>query len=380
MESNAPPSSSITAPFTSLSDDDLVGKVKELAARERRASVALVRSLVEFDIRRLYLREGCSSLFTYCTRVLHLSEAAAYNRIETARVARHFPKVLDALECGDLTLTTARLLAPYLTAENHEEVLAAARHRSRREVEELIAKLSPRQAEATVVRRLRSAVTKPLSPELYLLQVTLTRETHDKLRRAQALARHTVPLGDVGAILDRALTLLIEHIERRRFAAVASPRPSPGQVPAGRHIPAAVRRAVWTRDDGCCVFVGPAGRCGETAFLEFHHINPYAAGGGSTVDNIELRCRAHNQYEARVFFGDMVAREPRAPWNLAIALPPNPFSVHECERRQPPLPHRRIDESDQGRLAVHSAAEMLPPEEWSIDLERVMFANYGPDG
>ena len=54
-------------------------------------------------MRRLYLREGCASLFTYCTQVLHLSEGAAYNRIETARAARRFPEVLDALERGGVT-------------------------------------------------------------------------------------------------------------------------------------------------------------------------------------------------------------------------------------------------------------------------------------
>ena len=321
MESNTPPPG-ISASFASLSDDELAETVRHLAACERRASVALIRSLVEFDTRRLYLREGCSSLFTYCTHVLHLSEGAAYNRIETARAARRYPKVLDALERGDLTLTAIRLLAPYLTAENHDEVLVAARHRSKREIEELIAKLNPRQAAATVVRRLRTAVVKPLSPELYMLQVTLTRETHKKLRRAQALARHTLPLGDVGAILDRALTLLIEHIERRKFARVASPRKGKGEVcAAGRHIPAAVKRAVWLRDEGCCAFVGRTGRCSETAFLELHHVEPYAAGGAATVDNIQLRCRAHNQYEARVFFGDMLVRERPAVWDLTPALP-----------------------------------------------------------
>ena len=150
----------------------------------------------------------------------------------------------------------------------------------------------------------------PLAPERDKLQVTLGRETHEKLRRAQALARHTLPSGDVGAILDRALRLLIDHLERRRFARVASPRPSPSDsAAAGRHIRAAVRRAVWQRDDGRCTFVGRTGRCGETACLEFHHVAPYAAGGAATADNIQLRCRAHNQYEARLFFGDTFVRE-----------------------------------------------------------------------
>ena len=141
------------AAFATLSDDELVERVKNLAACERRASVALIRSLVEFDARKLYLRESCSSLFTYCTQVLHLSEGSAYNRIETARAARRYPKVLKALECGDLTLTAVRLLAPHLTPANHGEVLATARHRSKQGIQELIASLNPRPTAATVIRR-----------------------------------------------------------------------------------------------------------------------------------------------------------------------------------------------------------------------------------
>ena len=83
---------------------------------------------------------------------------------------------------------------------------------------------------ATAVPQFRTAVVTPLAPERYKLQVTLARETHDKLRRAQALARHTLPGGDVGSILDRALTLLIDDLERRRLARVASPRPRPTRV------------------------------------------------------------------------------------------------------------------------------------------------------
>ena len=93
--------------FTSLSDDQLLAEAKRLVACERRATAALLRSLMEVDSRRLFLREGCSSLFTYCTQVLHLSEGAAYNRIEAARAARRFPSVLTALEDGSLTLASA---------------------------------------------------------------------------------------------------------------------------------------------------------------------------------------------------------------------------------------------------------------------------------
>ena len=307
-----PPVSGDVDAFATLSDDEIVERVKELAGCERRASVALIRGLIEFDARELYLREGCPSLFTYCTQILHLSEASAYNRIEAARAARRYPQVLEMLETGDLTLTAVRLLAPHLTAENHADLLAAARHRGRFEIQELIASIVPGTAcsthgDAILVTR--------LAADSCRLHVTLTCETYDKLLHAQRLLRHTHPTGDVGAILDRALTLLIDHLERRRFARVASSRPTVGdRATSGRHIPAAVRRDVWQRDAGRCAFVGREGRCRETAFLEFHHVEPYATGGGATAENIQLRCRAHNQYEARLFFGDTLVRESQKAW------------------------------------------------------------------
>ncbi len=87
-----------------LSDDELLAEAKRLVANERAATAALLQSLMEIDARRLYLREGCSSLFTYCTQVLHLAGGAAYYRIEAARVARRFPLVLEALRDGAVTV------------------------------------------------------------------------------------------------------------------------------------------------------------------------------------------------------------------------------------------------------------------------------------
>src|SRR5512145_1079880 len=120
-----------------LSNPELLEQVKRLAEHEREATAALVAHLAELDARRLYLAEGCSSLFTYCVQVLHLSEHAAYGRIEAARAARRHPVVLERLADGSVTLTTVTLLAPHLTPENHRDLLDQARHRSRRAAEAL---------------------------------------------------------------------------------------------------------------------------------------------------------------------------------------------------------------------------------------------------
>ena len=105
--------------------------------------------------------------------------------------------------------------------------------------------------------------------------------------------RHVVPNGDPAVILDRALTLLLEHLERRKLAEVKRPRARDVGQGKGRRVSAAVRRAVWARDHGQCAFVGTDGRCAERGFLEFHHAIPFADGGTTTVENLQLRCRSH---------------------------------------------------------------------------------------
>jgi hypothetical protein len=330
-----------------LSDDELVARVKSLAARERRATALLVAHLAELDARDVHLRAGYSSLFAYCRDALALSEHEAYNRIEVARAARRFPVVLELLAAGSVNLTTVRLLGPHLTPENCRGILEAASGKRKAEVEELVARLSPRPEVPPSVRKLpgpgpaslpaagpqpvgqEPPVTPasaagppvsppptlplprqgcpgevaPLSPDRYRLQLTIGGTTLEKLRLARDMLRHTLPSGDDAAILDRALTLLLGDLARRKFAAAERPRPSRAAAPGTRHIPAEVKRAVWVRDLGRCAFVGAGGRrCDERGLVEFHHVRPYAAGGEARVDNIQLRCRRHNDYEARMCF------------------------------------------------------------------------------
>src|SRR5262245_19017586 len=145
--------------FDALNDDQLLTELQQLVTREKHTTAEVIRALMAVDARRLFLREGCSSLFTYCTQVLHLDEGAAYNRIEIARAARRVPALLEAIGDGSLTLSSARLLAPHLTLDNYADLLDAARHRSKREVEALIARLAPKPAVATVLRKVPAPPT-----------------------------------------------------------------------------------------------------------------------------------------------------------------------------------------------------------------------------
>src|SRR3989304_423972 len=141
--------------WADLSDQDLLARTMHLAADERQATALLIAHLAELDARRLYLAEGYSSLFTYCTEVLRLSEHAAYGRIEAARAARRVPPpappaLLDGARAG----SPALLAAP------------------------------PSGRPATVA---------PLAPQRYKVQFTARAETDEKLRLAQDLLRPHIP-------------------------------------------------------------------------------------------------------------------------------------------------------------------------------------------
>jgi len=138
----------------------------------------------------------------------------------------------------------------------------------------------------------------------YLLRVALSKATEIKLRRAQALLSHAVPTGDLAEVLDRALEQLIVELEKRKAGVGARETQRRAESGGKRHIPVAVRRAVWRRDGGRCTFVNKSGaRCKADRWLEYDHVQPVARGGTATVDGIRLRCRAHNQLEAERIFG-----------------------------------------------------------------------------
>ena len=358
-----------------LTDAELVEAVGGLAADERTTTAALVAHLVEFDRRRLATAAGLS-LFEYCCEILLLSEDAACNRTTAVRMVRQFPVVLGMLGDGRLNLSTLRVLAPYLTPANHAELLGEATRKSKRHVEELVARRFPKtvatsirklperrpaaanaapatQAQTTpldisaggevasadtretaeaawsipeageqgprVVPRSAQPAVKPMAEDVFLIKLAAKRAMVDRLRYAQDLLGHAVPRGDVTEVFDRALITLIADLEKKRFGAPRPVRPPTAGAAGGerrgdrrgveggsrsRYLPTEVRRAVRARDGGRCAYVAADGRrCAAARFVEFHHLRPYAAGGQATVENIALRCRAHNQYEADVWFG-----------------------------------------------------------------------------
>ena len=344
-----------TYSLTHLSDSALLSKLTDLVARDRATTAALLAHLAEVDARKLYLPAAYPSMFAYCVGELRMSEDAAAKRIQAARAARRFPAIFQAVADGRLHLTAVGLLAPHLTEHSADDLLVAAAHKSKSEIELLLAERFPRSdvltwmaappstsqhapahveepsrfdsersdagspgpevapASSTPMMTPVPSRVQPLSAQSSAVQFTLSRNGQAKLQYAQELLGHQVPPGDIAAVFERALDALIPQLEKRKFAATEQPRPPRWRKASdSRHIPADVRRAVWKRDGGQCTFQSETGhRCPARRGLEFDHVQEFARGGEPTVSDIRLLCRAHNQHAAECSFGSEFMRHKR---------------------------------------------------------------------
>jgi hypothetical protein len=238
--------------FSHFSDGGLTIELARLIHAERGATADVVACIAEFDLRRLYLPQGFSSMFVYCRDHLHLGEGAAYRRIEAARSSRRFPEIPGMLASGAITLTNLVLIAHHLTEANRKDLLAEITHKTKAEVEVIVARLKPKADVPTVIRKLPMPVAtaapvapvspKPaelrpdpqqrpihrpivaLSPERYRLQIMLSQRAHDNLRQLQDLMRHSLPNGDAAQVVERALETLLKEVLRRKCGIVNRPR------------------------------------------------------------------------------------------------------------------------------------------------------------
>jgi 5-methylcytosine-specific restriction endonuclease McrA len=357
--------------LVALGNDQLVGALAELVRRENDALSDLLAHLAELDDRRLYLDLGFTSLFAYCTEALGFCKSAAGRRITAARVCRKYPEAFARVAKGELQLSVLSVLNQHLSPENATELFEASSNKSYEQVELLLAARFPRPDVRDLIRRLpakpeaRTASApdigsglsatpltnpsgaagasdrqqtpgetgpavppmpergriEPLSRDRFGVHFAADTEFRELLEEVRALASHGQPKGELLPLLKRALEAYRSELQKNRFGVGRKPRRAPSAsantpkaTTRSRHVPADVAREIYRRDGGSCTFVSEDGRrCGTRRLLEIDHVKPWAEQGESTVENLRLRCRSHNQHPARSHFGsdhirDAVAR------------------------------------------------------------------------
>jgi len=352
--------------YKQLSAPALHTRLTVLLSRDRGNLAEILICIGVIESRKHHVTAGYPTMHDCCVGIFHMSSDEAYKRVRAARAARRFPLVLQAIADGRLHLTAVTLLAKWLTRGNVAELVEAATHRTKHEVQILIAQRFP---VADVPTRLREVSTvcavpvpssvparlergaqsgllvdvntsqetlvpepnqfgagaslvlvpidhhplvTPLSPTRMELRCTISHEAHDDLRAIQALLGHSASGIDPAQVVEAALREMRAHLEKKKFAATDKPRASKSE-PTGRYIPKQVQREVRERDGAQCTFTSSDGhRCEARTLLEFDHIRPFSCGGKSTTINLRLRCHAHNQHEAERIFGEAFMARRRA--------------------------------------------------------------------
>lgn len=283
--------------FASLADHSMLEVLETTLARQCGERAHLIAQIAEVDARRLFRQRAYPSMHAYCVSHLHFSEESAYKRVQVARAARRFPAILDAIAANRIHLSGLVVLAPHLTHESHASVLSRATHITLAAIREIVAELAPRPDIPTSLVPMAMAVPqglspapaplepvhmnvhessqqldsnpvatvavptvpsppgklRPLSPERFAFQVTLTQVTRDLMKQAQDALGSAVAAQAYDALLREAFKALIAKKQHQRFAATSQPRVRRSKGD-GRYVPSEVKRQVWKRDGGQCTF------------------------------------------------------------------------------------------------------------------------------
>lgn len=325
-----------------LTDDELIASLKTLVKEERERVTDILRHLAEMDRRRLADKHGYPSLFEYCVKALRFAEGETARRIHASRAAVKYPVLYRYINRGLMNVTAVSLLAPHLNHRNHRQIIRSAVGRNTRQIEALVATLAPTPDRPDRVKFLgtpvaveaaRAAETPPTpaaasdamsalpqepprepspffqQPQRVHFSFTADERLLAAVERAKELLQNKYGKPEFEHVFFEAVGALLEKIDPDvRAVKARAPRVAPVDGERRRATPSWVKRAVWRRDRGRCVFRGDGARlCGSRAGLQYDHVLPWALGGRSDDPaNIRLLCRRHNALEARRALGEAV--------------------------------------------------------------------------
>jgi hypothetical protein len=342
-----------------LTDEELDHSAEEVAAHEKLEGARLIAHINEIRRRKYHLKLKCSSIFEYCVKRLNLSEGEVYRKTQVAEASDKYPQLLEALFANRLHLTAASLLAPHLTDDNVESLIAMAQGKSKRDLEKSLVVLAPKRTFRSSVRKQPSREPKvsgpekkpetpapqgappeprsrdlvqPATPERYNFRFSAAKEFTEKFERLAEVLGIEAPQSHLEEIFDRAIELALDKkdpkrkLDRRREreakketsraacpgegAAVKAETAPKERTAVTRHVPAEVRERVFERAGYQCEYRGPDGaRCDCRTGLEIEHTKPFAVWKTHDESVLAVLCPAHNRFKAEEFYGREFIRQ-----------------------------------------------------------------------
>jgi hypothetical protein len=321
------------------SNQELLSTLKLQAENERRLLMDILYSLQEVEARSLHLGMGYPDLYTFAMRELGYSSGSAYRRVSAMRLLKSVPDVAPKLESGELGLENASQAQSFFRKQDQARKEQGLERLSLDEKREVVSELfnkSTREGLRFLTERAPEVMIpteklKPLPEQKTLVQFVASAELMAKLEELKHIFAHQNFEGRMDVLVDQLADIALKKF---KLAPVSHQIPAPGKVstnektspphltdtkpvepnqrrvqpsqnrdPAkrSRYIPAQIRRQVLLRDqqNGCTYQDPKSGRiCGARHGLQFDHLMPWSWGGEHSVDNLTLRCGAHNRFRA----------------------------------------------------------------------------------
>ncbi len=281
--------------------------------RQERASTEEILSLIrEGEKRRLFLERGHPNVYEWLVRGFGYSHAAAYRRIQSARLLECVPEVKEKLASGDVNLTTLAQLQTAIRQEEKRVGEPATGVIKQTLLEKIAGKTA---SETDQILRTEFPETKPKKEKIRAIdkensQVTLVLENEvlNAIKRVKELLSHSHPNASYSELIKH---LALDYVKKMDPLQKMEPKKSAMDKQCSKihtpskAIPAATRRAAFQNAQGKCEYRDPqTGRvCGSREQVQLDHKLPRALGGMHDLKNIRCLCRQHNILAAEQMLG-----------------------------------------------------------------------------
>lgn len=257
----------------------------------------LIDSLQEFDLNQGHKKMGYRSLFSYCIENIKMTENQAFTLIRVSRKSLEVPELKEAVKRKEISLSSAKVIAPILNKENQSIWIEKAKVLPKPQLERELVRVNP--------KLIKNDRILPLTSELSEARGTLSKEALKILERVKEIEskRLSGPCDLDKAILAMGKLYLSKNdpvVKAERIVGSTKQGPLSGEVKGKplrvkRAIPKRVLHEVNLRDKGQCQVVHKGKVCLSKYFPDTHHVKLFSNGGSHTLDNLITVCRGHHQ-------------------------------------------------------------------------------------
>jgi hypothetical protein len=283
-----------------------------LCRQEEKIDAQIVRNLIVIRNERLVQKHACDSLFTFCTRVLGLSERNARRKIDMVKLSEYVPDLPRKIEAGEISQAKLTQIAQHIRQEERvmDKVFTP------KEVQSLVEEVQVQKTENDTRKLLKEKseiVLKPFVETVKyvgkgrrVIEMEYDDEFEDLLKKFSDVTSHD-GYRTKAEVVKKSLREAIgkKHPAHQKTRAGAQARAGISsqqkEYKSKTYIPEWLRQEVWKKCKSMCTYVNPetGERCCSTFRLQIQHIIARAHGGKTELGNLTLYCQSHNLYDAQ---------------------------------------------------------------------------------